>query len=345
MANVAQGMVSRGHAVDVVLASGEGSLIAELPSEIRVVDLGAGRMIKSLLPLVRYLRQTEPRVIVPQMNHSNLLALWASRLAGRGTPVVAVVHNSLSQTSRQARGIGDRAGTRLLRTFYPWAARVVAVSQGAADDLVHVAKLPPELIEVIYNPVITPSFLARLEQRPDHPWFTDAGVPVILGAGRLTQQKDFGTLIRAFAELRRRRPARLLIVGEGSDRGLLEALVAELGLGEDVALPGWRSDVAGCMAHADVFVLSSAWEGLPTVLIEALASGTRIVSTDCRSGPREILQRGRLGALVPVGDPAALAEAIYQALERERQPAPMDALAPFTEDAAVEHYLRVIDDV
>jgi len=278
------------------------------------------------------------------MNHSNILALWASRLAGRGTPVVAVVHNSLSQTSRHASSLGDRAGPRLLRTFYPWAARVVAVSQGAADDLVHVAKLPRELIEVIYNPVITPSFLAGLDRRPKHQWFTDGAVPIVLGAGRLTQQKDFSTLIRAFAQVRRRRPARLLILGEGGDRGLLEALVAELGLTEDVALPGWRPDVGACMAHSDIFVLSSAWEGLPTVLIEALASGTRVVSTDCRSGPREILRDGRLGALVPVSDAAALAEAIHQTLEGPRRPIPEDALAPFTEDAAVEHYLRVIEN-
>jgi glycosyltransferase involved in cell wall biosynthesis len=166
---------------------------------------------------------------------------------------------------------------------------------------------------------------------------------VILGVGRLTRQKDFFTLVRAFAELRRRRRARLIILGEGEDRAGLEALVAELGLGDDVALPGFRDNAPGYMARSSLFVLSSAWEGLPTVLIEALAVGTRVVSTDCPSGPREILQDGRLGALVPVGDAPALAKAMEDALDRADPPLPSEDLAVFTLDAAVDHYLRLIE--
>jgi glycosyltransferase involved in cell wall biosynthesis len=152
--------------------------------------------------------------------------------------------------------------------------------------------------------------LALARQRPDHPWFQAGQPPVIIGVGRLTRQKDFPTLIRAFAELRRRSPARLLILGEGEERPRREALAGELGVSDHVALPGFVENAMGCMAGSALFVLSSAWEGLPTVLIEALAAGTRVVSTDCPSGPREILQNGRLGALVPVGDAAALAQAM-----------------------------------
>lgn len=343
--NLIQGIVERGRSVDIVLVSAEGSLLRELPPEVRVVDLRARRMIRSLFPLTRYLRRERPCVMVSQMNHSNVVALWASRLAGQGTPVVATVHNTLSQTSRHARSLGDRLGPHLLRRFYPWAARVVAVSQGAADDLVRVGGLPPDSIEVVYNPVITPAMLEELRRTPGHPWLVDGGPPVVLGAGRLTRQKDFATLLRAFSLLRQRRSARLIVLGEGTERAALAALASELNLGDAADLPGWRPDVLACMAHSAVFVLSSAWEGLPTVLIEALAAGTRVVSTDCKSGPREILRDGRLGALVPVGDPAALARAIEKALDSPAGSPPMDALAPFTRDAVVDRYLRLIDRI
>ena len=343
--NLIQGIVERGRSVDIVLSSAEGSLLEQLPPEVRVVNLRARRMIRSLLPLTRYLRRARPCALVSQMNHSNIVALWASRLAGQGTPVVATVHNTLSQTSQHARGLGERLGPHLLRSFYPWAAKVVAVSQGAADDLIRLGGLSPDLIEVVYNPVITPALLEGLRRTPGHPWLLDSGPSVVLGVGRLTRQKDFATLLRAFSLLRQRRPARLLVLGEGTERAALQALVSELKLGDSVDLPGWRPDVPACMAHAAVFVLSSAWEGLPTVLIEALAAGTRVVSTDCRSGPREILLGGRLGALVPVGDPAALARAIDEALDCPAGSPPTDALAPFVRDAAVDHYLQIIDRI
>jgi glycosyltransferase involved in cell wall biosynthesis len=218
------------------------------------------------------------------------------------------------------------------------------VSRGAADDLARTSGLPRDRVEVVYNPVITPTMLALARQAPDHPWFAPGQPPVIVGAGRLTRQKDFFTLLRAFAEVRRRRPARLIILGEGEDRSALQALADDLGVADEVALPGFQENALAYMAGSAVFALSSAWEGLPTVLIEALAAGARVVSTDCPSGPREILQDGRLGALVPVGDAVALAAAILEALGRPAGAVPVDALTPFTRDASVDHYLRVIEN-
>jgi glycosyltransferase involved in cell wall biosynthesis len=200
-------------------------------------------------------------------------------------------------------------------------------------------------VEVVYNPVITPAMLAHSNQPPDHSWFTPDQPPVILGVGRLTRQKDFATLVRAFAEVRRCRQSRLMILGEGEEQRRLEVLARELGVADDVAVPGFRENVMSYLAASELFVLSSAWEGLPTVLIEALAAGTRVVSTDCPSGPREILQDGRLGALVPVGDAPALARAIMSALDQPRDMAAPDALVPFTRDAAVDHYLHLIENV
>jgi glycosyltransferase involved in cell wall biosynthesis len=198
-------------------------------------------------------------------------------------------------------------------------------------------------VQVIYNPVITQAALAVARQKPDHPWLGPNQPPVILGAGRLTAQKDFGTLIRAFAKLRQQERARLIILGEGEDRPGLEALAEELGVRPEVDLPGFRADAMAYMAHSALFVLSSAWEGLPTVLIEALAAGTPVVATDCPSGPDEILQGGRLGTLVPVGDHLQLAEAMLDTLRRRPGPIAAETLAPFTRDVAVDNYLRLIE--
>jgi glycosyltransferase involved in cell wall biosynthesis len=341
--NLAQGITERGLAVDLVVGAARGDFLGHLPPAVRLVDLGASRVLKSLGPLAAYLRQERPRVLVSSLSHANVVALWAARLSRQAIPVVVTVHNTMSQSNREQGRLAGGLWPHLLRRFYPWAAGIVAVSRGAADDLARTSGLPRDRVQVIYNPVITPEMLARARQAPKHPWFAPGEAPVILGVGRLTPQKDFPTLIRAFAGLRRRRQARLIILGEGEDRPELEALVSQLGLSSDVALPGFRDDAMGFMARSALFVLSSAWEGLPTVLIEALAAGTQVISTDCPSGPREILQDGRLGALVPVGDAAALSEAMVGALSGPANEVPPDALTPFTRDAAVDNYLHLIE--
>jgi glycosyltransferase involved in cell wall biosynthesis len=279
------------------------------------------------------------------MGHANVVALWAARLARQGTPVIVTEHNTLSQASLQESRIPGWLWPPLVRMFYPWAQSVVAVSQGVADDMAVTARFPRHRIEVVYNPVITPAMISLARQAPGHPWFAPGQPPVILGTGRLTRQKDFLTLLRAFAEVRRCRTARLMILGEGEDRSLLESTAADLGVAEDVALPGFQENAMAYMAKSAVFVLSSAWEGLPTVLIEALAAGTRVISTDCPSGPREILQGGRLGTLVPVGDAAALAAAILRTLGQPGGEIPLEALTPFTRDSAVDNYLRLIESL
>jgi glycosyltransferase involved in cell wall biosynthesis len=345
MLNLALGLTERGYPVDLVLAAAQGTFLEQLPARVRVVDLAAGKVLPSLGPLTRYLRAERPKVLVSSMSHANVVALWAARLSGRATPVIVTVHNTMSQASRQQTRLRRYFWRQLLRTFYPWAARVVTVSRAAADDLAQSSGLPRDRMEVVYNPVITPGFMELAQKTPDHPWFAPGQPPVILGVGRLTRQKDFPTLVRAFAEVRRSHPARLMILGEGEARPQLEALIRELGVTGDVALPGFREDATAYMRSAAVFVLSSAWEGLPTVLVEALAAGARVVSTDCPSGPREILQDGRLGALVPVGNPTALANAMIDALVEPGDPIAPDALDPFTLDAAVEHYLRLIEGI
>jgi glycosyltransferase involved in cell wall biosynthesis len=338
---LAGGLAARGFDVDLVLAAATGPRVHEIPPEVRVVDLRARRVLTGLPALVRYLRRERPDAIASFLDHGNVVALCARRLARYPGTVVVVAQNTLSEAARHGKSRRDRLMPRLVTRCYPWADRVVAVSAGVAADLVRIARLPPEHVRVISNPIVDDD-LAALAARPvDHPWFRD-GVGVFVAAGRLRPQKDFATLLHAFARLRERRRARLLILGEGPERPALEALVARLGLEADVSLPGSTTNPYGFFSRATAFVLSSRWEGLPTVLVEAMSCGAPAIATDCPSGPREILAGGRHGALVPIGDAGALASAMERALDGELpRPAP-ESWQPYTLDAVVDDYLPLL---
>ena len=340
--NLARGFVEQGLNVDLVMVRAEGSFMSLVPPEVRVVDLEGTRLISSLPALVRYLQQNKPVALLSAMQDINLVALWSRRLAGVPTRVVVSVHNTVSRESQNSSQLKRRVAPQLARWFYPWADAIVTVSQGSADDLVRLG-LSSERIRVIYNPVVTPDLFEKAKEPLEHQWFEPGSPPVILGVGRLEKQKDFPTLIRAFAQVRQQRPARLMILGEGSERPYLEALVQELGIGEDVALPGFVANPFAYMARAGVFVLSSLFEGLPTVLIEAIAVGTKVVSTNCESGPAEILENGLYGKLVPVGDSKGIASAILRTLEEPpNSEAQQRKTAEFSLEKAVAQYRQVL---
>ncbi|NJN46594.1 MAG: glycosyltransferase, partial [Candidatus Competibacteraceae bacterium] len=216
--------------------------------------------------------------------------------------------------------------------------------QGVAEDTIILTGLPQDRVTVVRNPVITPRLLRLAREPVAHPWFTDQGPPIILGAGRLTRQKDFPTLLRAFAAVRRERPARLMILGAGKQQAALQAQATHLGIADTLTLPGFTDNPYAYMAKAAVFALSSLWEGSPNVLTEALALGTPVVATDCPSGPREILQEGRFGPLVPVGDAAALSQAIVQMLDNPPDPDVLRAAVhEYDLDYSVNGYLRALN--
>lgn len=340
--NLASGFVDRGHAVDVVLAERVGSLLDAVPADVRVVDLKSRRVLTSLSGLAKYLRRERPKSMIAGNWHTALVALWARRLARVNTRVVVVANNTFSARIPNPEIPLTRLLPPLLRVFIRWADAIVACSREVAEDLAVALNIPEDSIEVIYNPVVTSQMLEESKEAADHPWFHDEAAPVILGAGRLTWEKDFATLIRAFERVRRERPARLLIVGEGADRSELEELVRELDLEDDVQLPGFVENPYPLFAQSAVFVLSSVSEGLANVLIEALAIGTPTVSTSCKSGPREILDGGRLGRLVPPQDAPALASAILATLEDPGTPASAEDLQPYGLDSAVDSYLHLM---
>ncbi|UEM02018.1 glycosyltransferase [Skermanella rosea] len=343
MLALATGIARRGYPVDLVLVRREGAYVDDIPPGIRVVELGTRRTVNSVVALARYLRRERPVVLLTALVHVNIAALLARLLAGGRTRIAITEHNQISRNMGAKANSTLRMAYRLVPYLYPRAAKIIAVSGGVADDLTRFARLDRGRIDVAHNPVVTPDLLARAAEPVNHPWFAEGEPPVILGVGRLSPQKDFANLLLAFARIRAKRPARLLILGEGALRPDLEQLADELGVSRDVQLPGFVDNPMAFMAKASLFVLSSQFEGLPTVLIEAIACGTSTVSTDCPSGPREILEDGRLGGLVPVGDSEALARAIEQGLDN---PVPAELLRAkaeeFTVERAVDRYLELL---
>jgi glycosyltransferase involved in cell wall biosynthesis len=314
MVNLAGAFAERSFDVDLVVAEAAGPYLAQVPPQVRVIDLSAGRVLASLPRLVRYLRRYRPAALLSAMEHANLVALWARALARVPTRTVVSIHIAVSQAAANGQPLRGRLATASAGLFYRMAQGVVAVSDGVADDFARVTGLRRACIRTIYNPVITPKLCALARAPLDHPWFGAGEPPVVLGVGRLAAQKDFPTLIEAFAHVRSQRRARLLILGEGEKWSELNDLARSLGLAADVSLPGYVDNPFAYMRRCSAFVLSSAWEGLPTALIEAMACGAAVISTDCPSGPAEILAVGRYGQLVPVGDADAMAAAILTTL-------------------------------
>jgi glycosyltransferase involved in cell wall biosynthesis len=341
MLNLAEGFVRRGIRVDIVLAHAEGPYLAQVPPTIGVCDLGARGVLASLPALMRYLQRMRPTAVLAGQNHANLVALWARALTRVPTRVIVSAHGLLTPLQRAPR-LRDRLLPRAMQLYYPWADAVVAVSTGVQIELLAHARLAPAQVRVIYNPVVTPALFALAEAMPPHPWFTTPGPPIILGIGRLAPEKDFLTLVRAFARVRQVRPTRLLVLGEGPERGRLEYECARLGLTADVvALPGFTANPYAYLARAALFVQSSRWEALPGVLIEAMALGVPLVATDCPGGTREILDGGRRAPLVPPGDPGALADAMQERLTALPPPSPGSWWHPFTQEVVLTPYQDV----
>jgi glycosyltransferase involved in cell wall biosynthesis len=315
MLNLAGGLSDCGFRVDLVLVQAVGEYCEQIPPGVRLVHLDAPRLVAAFGKLYHYLRQTRPKTMISALEDTNILAIAAKQVARVDTRLIVTVHNQLSQEIKHARNLKRRWVPHLLRWIYPGADAVVGVSQGVVADL-HRLGIRPQQTQVIYNPIVTPELLQLPAQAAVHPWFAPGQPPVILAVGRLNEQKDFATLLHAFAQVRARRPARLMILGEGSERDRLTQLAQALGVMADVSLPGFVPNPQVYMQQASLLALSSAWEGFGNVLVEAMAVGTPVVATNCESGPAEILRDGQYGALTPVGDATAMAQAIDRSLNQ-----------------------------
>lgn len=345
MVTLANGFAERGLKIDLVLARAEGPYLSEVSPEVRVVDLQSSRVLASLPGLVRYLRRECPQAMLSALSHANIIAVMARMLAGVPIRLVVSERSNLSISSSEPQNLRGRAVLPLMRWIYRKADGVVAVSRGVADDLARTIDLPRGLISVVYNPVVTSELIEKSKMPLEHPWLGEGKPPVILGVGRLTQAKDFATLIFAFAQVRAVHDCRLVILGEGELRAGLEKLVTSLGVQDSVRLPGFVDNPFAWMSRVQLFVLSSRWEGLPNVLIQAMACGAAVVSTNCPSGPDEILEGGKWGWLVPVGNVEALAGAMTALLEapRDQLPDVRQRARDFVRELAVDGYLEVLE--
>ena len=306
-ATLANAFVERGHRVDLLLARHQGVWLDQLDPAVRVIDLEAPRLRQVVRPLTSYLRREQPDGLLSFMWPLNIFAVLAGVLARSATRIVVTDHIALSQQYASWGPIHRSVLKRSIAAFYPRAAARVVVSQGARNDLASLAGLAIEALEVIHNPVPAPIPLPASTDRIDALWGGPG--PRTLTAGSLKSQKNHALLIRSFASLPRS-DARLMILGEGALRAELAQLAMSLGILDRVVMPGFASDPWPYYASADLFVLSSDYEGFANVVAEALQAGLPVVSTDSPHGPREILDDGRFGRLVPVGDVTALAEAI-----------------------------------
>jgi len=296
-----------------------------------------------LLALRRYRRERRPQSIIAFLNYANIALLLAVQLGKGDTRVYVNVRNHISSSVAGAKSRRMREIPVMMCNLFHLADGVVAVSDGVAADIARLTGIPVQDMTTIFNPVYRPEILDLAAAPVPHPWLQPGGAPVVVAAGKMKPQKDFATLLKAFARLRAQRPARLIILGDGDGKPGLEALAEGLGIRADVDFPGYVSNPYVYFRHAAVFVLSSAWEGLPNVLIEAMACGCPVVSTDCPSGPSEILDGGRFGCLVPVGDAEAMAAAIAGTLDGPGESAGRAEYARrFTFDRVVARYDRLL---
>lgn len=348
--NLAAASAARGIATDLVVVERTGPFADAIDPRVRVVELmpGGGRAATAIPRLAAYLRRERPVALVTVLNHASVAAIVARAIARSGTRIVVTVHNQMDTDAELS--MAERLRRVLMRWTFPRADAVVAVSEGVARSVRRTLALTTGAVVTVPNPVVSEALLRRASAQPTHPWFGDDGPPIAIAIGRLVEQKDYPTLLDAFAMLQRGRACRLLILGDGPDRGTIEShartLGLRLGLDGDVDLPGFVDEPYPALRNAAVFVSSSRWEGLPTVHIEALALGVPVVATDCESGPSEILRDGRYGLLVPVGDASALAAALGATLDG-RHPylagefVASDAVAPYTVEASLAGYLSV----
>ena len=340
--DLAQALATLGRGVEFVLMQATGDFLSEARREFSVVDLGVrnGRAVPR--PLARYLRARRPEALIALMWPLTSASVIGRALSKQKCPLLLVEHNTLSVQYAPWGRLHNLAMRASMTVTHRWADRVAAVSEGAAHDTARLAGLPKSRVTVLHNPIPQrpiPSAAAR--SSADALWDRPPGARV-LTVGRLKDQKNHPLLLSAFARLAHRE-ARLMLLGEGQNEARLRALAEELGIADRVIFAGFYPDPSPLYATADLFVLSSDHEGFGNVIVEALSFGLSVISTDCPSGPAEILGNGRWGQLVPVGDADALAHAIDEALA---SPADCEALksraADFSPEIAARKYLDLL---
>ncbi|GHV54041.1 glycosyl transferase [Synergistales bacterium] len=348
---LADGLVKKGLSAEVAAVHRE-SGISMISPMVNVSVIGCTSQPLALLSpfsgLAGYLKRAKPDVLLSMGHSTNCLAAWAK--LSRRFPFRLIVSEHSAFATRMAGDAKFHQWRRVVRArfLYRQAEACVCVSNCVADELAGMNVIPRDKAVVIYNPASSPEMAKQIQEPVDDPWLTDHGdgksrTPVIMSVGRLLGLKGIDILITAFRKLREMGvSAGLMIIGDGPDRNHLETMVRDTGI-DGVRFIGGTANPYAYMARASLVVISSYYEGFPMTLVEALGCGVNVVSTDCRCGPREILEGGKWGRLVPVGDPDAMALAMREALNA---PLPSEALtgraAYFSTERAVGAYYNLI---
>lgn len=339
--SLANAFLAAGYAVDIVLARATGELLGMVPGDARLFSLGCRQQLAVPAAFARYLRRERPDAVIAHYWPLSSLCLIGHRLARSPARIAVVQHSPLSPSSRCAQWHRRWRVRAVLAATFRLADARIGVSAGVADDIARLGLLPRSAVTVIHNPVEMPPDGDSGPADPE--MWGGTGGKRILTVGRLAEEKNHALLVEALAWLRRRVDARLVILGEGPLRPQIERRAAALGLGDAVRLPGFVADPWPAYRAADLFALSSDYEGFSNVIVEALATGLPVVSTDCPSGPREVLDGGAFGRLVAPGDAEALGAAMLEALTRPRDPERLRARArEFTVARAAGAYLRAV---
>lgn len=336
---LANGFAAKGYEVDLVLVRKTGPWLAEVGSDVRIVDLDAGRAATAILPLARYLKSARPRAVLSALDQANVAALIARALSGVRTRLVISIRLPIGRAARAHRSLRHRVTRMLARRLYRKADLIVAISDAVREDLIETFDFPPGKVVTAYNPIVDDRFWEKAKQPPAQPLPLE-GARLIVAAGRLRPVKGFDTLIHAFAEVRRAHDVRLLILGEGPERERLERLAADLDIADEVMMQGFDPNPLPYMARASIFVSSSIWEGFGNSIVEAMALGVPTICTRTE-GPEEILEGGKWGRLVPIGDAGSLAAAIADYLTGQA-PDPRPRALEFSVERSVEAYLAAV---
>lgn len=318
--NLADGFEAKGYDVDIVLNQGGGRFCSKVPDGVSLITLdseGTLPIVSEGRELADYLREHEPDVLFSALSHANIVALLASKRL-RTVDTKVVVSNHCPSKFYYRKHAKARVTRRLVSLTYRWADNIITVSKGAAEDLYRVAGIPRERIQPVYNPVVTDELRHQAQEEVNHDWLS-GDEPVVLAMGGMeghrSKQKNFDLLLDAFAQVRTEQAAKLIILGKGEDRNRLQDRTAELGIADDVDFPGFVENPFPYMRNSSAFALPSRYEGFGNVIVEAMACGCPVVSTDCLSGPAEILDYGKYGELVPVEDAQSMANAISETLD------------------------------
>ncbi len=341
LVNLANGFIKKGARVDILVNAKQETPLSYPPldNEIRVINQGYHKY-EAFRALLKYLNNEQPTVLLTAGHRYNAMGAWARNLSKSDSKIFLSMHENISAGSKNMSWLKKRLRFSVIRRLFPATNGVISVSQGVADDLINHG-LPLGCSQVIYNPIVNESLITQSRIAVTHPWLSEKSMPVLVGVGRLEEQKDYPTLLRALAIVNKNRPCRLIILGEGRERDRLDVLANELGIQQQLDMPGHVSNPFSYMRASDLFVLSSAWEGFGNVIAEALAVGTPVVSTDCPSGPSEILNRGQFGPLVSMRSPEALADAICTTLDSPLPSATLEAHGQsFNVQTAVDQYWR-----